>query len=186
MRPTLFLLSAVALATAVPAAAQERVADSGRDGSAFFFRADAPFARALLPYTVDQVWQTLPEAYRRLGFTATPSRDAARKDLSTPMMQTRGQLFPGEANSLYFECGRNSPTGPMADQSDITFAMLSRVESDPRGGTAVLTQLSARARRRDSSQYPVDCVSTGRLEATLAQFVQQQLQAGSVEIRRNP
>jgi hypothetical protein len=170
----------------VTAGAQDRVADGGRGASAFFFQANAPFTRAVLPYTVDQVWATMPEAYRRLGFATTPVGDGTMKDLKTSFMQIRGQLYPGEANSLYFECGRNSPAGPLADQGDITFAVLSRVETDPRGGTAILTQVSARARRRDSSQYPVDCRSTGRLEATLAQFAQEQLQTGSVEIRRKP
>jgi hypothetical protein len=187
MRRALFLLATLSLAPMLPAAAQDRVADGGRDGSAFFFRADAPFARAVLPYTVEQVRATLPEAYRRLGFTArvAATRDTTQRDLATSYMQIRGQLYPGEANSLYFECGRNSPSGPLADQGDITFAMLSRVEPGSRGGAEVLTQITARARRRDSSQYPVDCLSTGRLEATLAQFAAEQLQRGSIEIRRN-
>jgi hypothetical protein len=183
MRRTLSLLTALTL-IALPAAAQERTASQGREGT-FFFRADAPFAKVVLPYTVDQVWRAMPDAYQLLGFTGTADRDTTKKDFKTGFMQIRGQLYEGEPNSLYFECSRNSMTGPLADQGDITFAILSRVEPNEGGGTAVLTQLSARVRRRDASQYPVDCGSTGRLERTLAQFLTQRLQtSGGVEIRR--
>lgn len=176
-RSSCFLLAALAsIATLTPAAAQERVASAGREGT-FLFRAEAPFNRQVIPYTPDQVWAALPEAYRLIGFTARPASTAAdaHRDLVTPFMQVRGQLYPGEPNSRYFECSRNSMTGPLADQGDVTFAMTSRVEPDDKGGTQLLTQLSARVKRRDASQYPVDCVSTGLLERTLAGFLKQHL-----------
>lgn len=187
MRTVLLLLAAV-IGAALPAAAQRtqtKTADQGREG-VLDFHPDAPFVKVVMPNTVDQVWRALPDAYQLLGFTAQPSRDTTRKETSTASMAIRGQLYPGEANSLYFDCGRNSVAGPLADQGDITFSMASHVEPDQRGGTAVLTQVNARVKRRDSSQYPVDCISTGRLEHTLAQFLQQRLQTqGAIEIRRN-
>jgi len=185
MRRTLFLLATLSLATVLPAAAQARNASSGGRGGDYYFRPGAPFKRAVLLGTVDQVLQALPEAYRRLGFAVTPAanRDTMQKDLVTQYMQVRGQLYPGEANSLYFECGRNSVAGSLADNGDITFAMLSRVQQNEQGGTEVLTQVTARVTRRDSSQYPVDCISTGRLEDTLAQFTAQQLQAAEASRR---
>ncbi|HYH81914.1 MAG TPA: hypothetical protein VEX86_19055 [Longimicrobium sp.] len=183
MRRSLFLLAALSLATVLPAAAQDRIASGGREGDNLYFRAEKPFARAVLPHTVDQVWQTLPEAYRRLGFAASVA-DSVRKELSTPNMRVRGQLYTGEANSRYFTCGRNSLAGPIADQGDITFGLLSRVETDPRGGTVILTQVNARVQRRDSSQYPVECVSTGLLENTLAQYVAEQIGTSAVQVQR--
>lgn len=183
MRRSLLVLAALSLAAA-PAAAQDRPTFAAH-GTSMYFRAEYPFARAALPYTPEQVWAALPDAYQLLGFTATPA-DSARRDLRTSFMHVSGQLYPGELNSQYFECSRNTPTGPAADQGDITFAMLSRVEPDGRGGSTVLTQTSARLRRRDASQYPIDCVSTGKVEQMLAQFLQQRLSApGTVEIRRN-
>jgi len=186
MRRMLSLLAALTLATAHSAAAQERYAAGDREEGTFYFRLNVPFARAVMPNTVDQVWAALPDAYKLLGFTAEPSPDASRKEVATKYMAIRGQLYPGEPNSQYFDCGNNSHSGPLADQGDITFAMTSHVQPDERGGTAVLTQVKARVRRRDSSQYPVDCISTGKLEQTMAQFLQQRLTApGTVEIRRN-
>ena len=175
-RSSCFLLALALTAAATPAAAQERVASAGREGT-FFFRAEVPFNRQLVPYTPDQVWAALPEAYRLIGFTVRPASTAAdaHRDVVTPYMQIRGQLYPGEPNSRYFECSRNSLTGPLADQGEVTFAMTSRVEPDDKGGTQLLTQLSARVKRRDASQYPVDCVSTGLLERTLAGFLKQHL-----------
>ena len=176
-RSSCFLLAALAVvAAATPAAAQERTASAGREG-VFFFRADVAFNRQMIPYTPDQVWTALPEAYRLIGFSVrpSPSADGTRRDVVTPFMQIRGQLYEGEPNSRYFECSRNSMTGPLADQGDVTFAMVSRVEPDDKGGTQLLTQLSARVKRRDASQYPIDCVSTGLLERTLAGFLKQHL-----------
>lgn len=180
-RTPFFAFAALALAAFTPAAAQERTASAGREG-AFFFRADVPFNRQVVPYTPDQVWRALPEAYRLIGFTARPAPgvDSTRRDVVTPFMQIRGQLYPGEPNSRYFECSRNSMTGPLADQGDVTFAMTSRIEPDDKGGTQLLTQLSARVKRRDASQYPVDCISTGLLERTLADFLKQHLDAQKI------
>ncbi|HET7464064.1 MAG TPA: hypothetical protein VFJ82_22600 [Longimicrobium sp.] len=187
MRTLLVLFAAATVA--LPAAAQRaqtKTADQGREG-VLDFHPDAPFVKAVVPNAMAQVWTALPDAYKLLGFTAHASRDTTRKDVSTESMAIRGQLYPGEANSLYFDCGRNSLAGPLADQGDITFSMSSHVEPDPAGGTAVLTQVNARVKRRDSSQYPVDCISTGRLEQTMAQFLRQRLQTqGAIEIRRNP
>ena len=183
MRRTLLVLAALSLAAA-PAAAQDRPTFAAH-GTEMYFRAEYPFARVALPYPAEQVWKALPDAYQLLGFTGTPV-DSTKQDLRTSFLHVSGQLYPGEPNSLYFECSRNTPTGPAADQGDITFAMLSRVEPDVRGGSTVLTQVTARLRRRDSSQYPIDCVSTGKLEQTLAQFLRQRLATtGAVEIRRN-
>ena len=179
------LFAALLSMIAVPAAAQDRMASSGR-GDVLYFRAEAPSARVVLPYTVEQVWRALPDGYQMLGFTATAARDTSKHEVSTTYLQIRGQLYPGEANSLYFDCSRNTPTGPLADQGDITFAVMSHVQPDERGGTAVLTQVVARLKRRDGSQYPVDCISTGRLERTLAQFLRQRLTSvGAIEITRH-
>ncbi|HET7233820.1 MAG TPA: hypothetical protein VFJ16_27665, partial [Longimicrobium sp.] len=177
MRRSLILLAALSLAAA-PAAAQDRTTFAAH-GSYMTFRAESQFARVVVPYTVDQVWAALPDAYKLLGFTGEPaSNDPAKRDLVTGYMQIRGQLYPGEPNSLYFDCGNNARTGPLADQGEITFAVYSRLEpAAEQGRTAVLSQVSARVKRRDSSQFPVDCISTGRLERTLAQFLAQRLAA---------
>lgn len=185
MRTVLLLFTALTVAALPTAAQQTKRADQGREGI-MDFQPSAPFVKTVVPNTVQQVWSALPDAYRLLGFTAQASRDTTRREMATAYMAIRGQLYPGEANSLYFDCGRNSLAGPLADQGDITFAVTSHIEADERGGTSVLTQVNARVKRRDSSQYPVDCVSTGRLENTLAQFLRQRLQTqGAVEIRRH-
>jgi hypothetical protein len=183
MRPTP-LLAALALLAALPAAAQDRTASAGREG-VFYFRADAQTARTTLYSPLEVVWRALPLAYKELGFQLDPTADTLAHEFRTPFMQIRGQLYTGEPNSRYFECSRNSLTGPAADQGDITFAMLTHLEADPSGTTVVLTQMQARLKRRDSSQYPIDCASTGRLEQMLAQYlVQHARQAGEVEVRR--
>jgi hypothetical protein len=183
MRRTLLLLAAATLAAAHPAAAQDRTTSQGR-GEILYFRLDVPFAKAVMPYAMDQVWKALPDAYQLLGFTARASADSTKKEVATAYMAIRGQLYPGEPNSRYFECGRASAAGALADQGDITFAMTTQLQPDERGGTAVLTQVNARVKRRDASQYPVDCMSTGLLERTMAQFLTQRLATpGTVEIR---
>jgi hypothetical protein len=125
------------------------------------FRADAPSSRHVLPYPPEVVWAALPRAYQEMQLPGGPT-SRGRMEFTTPQLRVQNQLY-GRHNSDFMDCGVVDNGRRIEDHGEVMLAMITRLEPAP-GGTAVMTQLDAYARRRESSSDPVSCSTRGVLE----------------------
>jgi hypothetical protein len=140
------------------------------------YRADAPSSRHVLPYPPEAVWAALPRAYAEMQLPGGPvSRD--RMEFTTPQLRVQSQLY-GRRNSDFMDCGIVDNGRRLEDHGEVMLAMITRLEAAP-GGTAVMTQLDAYARRRDTSSDRVVCSTRGVLEEAVVAALLKHLQAAS-------
>jgi hypothetical protein len=118
------------------------------------------------------VWKALPAVFEELGYPGSPSSSNEYVFL-TPYMNIRGRLYDGERNSKYLDCG-NSPSGmPAADIYDVTFVIVTMVETHPEGGTRLRVLIDGNARDKVLNNNSVPCRGKGLLEGGIAQFLDQ-------------
>jgi hypothetical protein len=161
------LISAVLLASCAGA--------GSRDAYTVSFRASAPSSHDVLPYPPELVWSVLPLAYGDLGLPGGENRTGGGREWMTPQLRVRDQLY-GRRNSAFIHCG-TYPGGPLEDGSEVTIAIVTRLEPAA-GGTTVRTQVDAYARRRDVAADPVSCASRGVLERAIVESLRARLREG--------
>jgi hypothetical protein len=170
MRPSTLLSILVPLALA---------ACAGTPGGARYavtYRADAPTSRHVVPFPTETVWRTLPLAYADMKLPAGPTtRD--RLEFTTPQLRVQDQLY-GRRNSDFIDCGVVDGGRALENHGEVYLAMITRLEPAG-GGTAVMTQLDAYARRRDVANDPVSCSTRGVLEEALVTALLARLQQGA-------
>jgi hypothetical protein len=169
MRTTLRILPVLLLAACASAA-------TGAKTYRVKFRADAPSSRHVLPYPAEVVWAALPRAYAQMQLPGGPtSRD--RMEFTTPQLRVESQLY-GRHNSDFMDCGVVDNGRRIEDHGEVMLAMITRLEAAP-GGTAVMTQLDAYARRRDVASDPIACSTRGVLEEAVVAALLKHLQGAS-------
>lgn len=152
-------------------------ASAGQSGTYHVtFRANAPSSRHVVPYPADAVWAALPRAYAEMQLPAGPV-DRGRLEFTTPQLMVRDQLY-GRHNSDFIDCGVVDTGRRLEDFGEVKLAMITRLEPSD-GGTVVLTQVDAYARRRDVASDPVFCSSRGVLEEAVVAALLRQLQGAS-------
>lgn len=140
------------------------------------FRTNAPASRHVLPYPAEAVWAALPRAYGELQLPAGPAaRD--RLEFTTPQLRVQNQLY-GRNNSDFIDCGIVVAGQRLEDVGEVMLAMITRLEPGA-GGTVVMTQVDAYARRRDVGTDPVVCSSRGVLEEAVVAALRKHLQPAS-------
>ncbi len=80
--------------------------------------------------------------------------------------------------NTFVDCGSNL-AGPMANQYDITLAVMTRLTSKGPESTEILTMVDAYGRPRAVSGNPIHCQSRGVLEQRVAQRIAEALGKGS-------
>ena len=142
-------------------------------------RRDAVVFARNYPMPADRVWRVIPAVFRDLGFQGGPSEHAASRVYLTPELVIRQQLFTGEANSLYLDCG-NTPTGrPAADEYVVRFAVLLRVRPVTADTSRVELLVDGRAHdRTQSSVTTMSCSGTGKLEESFMAQIGKRLPIG--------
>jgi hypothetical protein len=132
--------------------------DNGGATSAFTLQA-APEA----------AWAALLAAYQKMGIPLS-SVDATQRTVSAADVEVRRQLA-GKSLSEYLDCGSNL-TGLIANSYRVRLTVASALKPGPQGGSTLQTSVSASATSpQGASSAPVNCATTGRLEANLAQLV---------------
>jgi hypothetical protein len=107
----------------------------------------------------------LREAYRALH-VPTELDDSVGGMLGT-LRVTRSLSFAGVSLSRSLECGEG-PTGPLADNARVQFALVSFIEPAGADSTLLRTALVGSAMPMDGAlSGPVRCTSTGYVEASL-------------------
>ena len=144
---------------------------SSRNGEVFAvrFRTGAPPAKRVLPAPVPVVWAAVPQAFADMGYPGGPSARPDEMVYLTRPLTIDGQLYNGERNSDYLDCGQ-TPVGTLAaDTYEIKFAIVARVSALDADSTLVEVLVDGTARDRGRFTSPVNCSGTGRLEAALLQ-----------------
>jgi hypothetical protein len=125
------------------------------------FRVDGEPSRHVVPYPVEAVWAALPLAYADLQLPGGPASRGGM-EFTTPQLRVDNQLY-GRRNSEFMDCGIVAAGTRLEDHGEVTLAMITRLEPTP-GGTVVMTQMDASARRREGASNLVECSTRGVLE----------------------
>lgn len=121
---------------------------------------------------MDQVWAVLPAVYEEMEISAGVVNEEQRIFGNPNLVVNR--TLAGERVSSYLDCGVNPIGAPVANSASVQINLRSQL-SPSAGGTEIQTQLQALAQPRASSGGEVRCMSTGKLEARLAELVEQRL-----------
>lgn len=131
----------------------------------FGYRGDQAIVRRVLDAAPDAVESALAEAYREMGFGAD-AKGSGRGRIATPFLRVKGQLYDGEPNSRYIDCGTSTPGRPAVDaHKDLRFRLLSHVAAADSGGTRLDVWIEGEARPAATTEAPIPCWGTGVLES---------------------
>lgn len=133
-------------------------------------RTTAPMHRTEVSAAPEELAEKVPEIYRYLGLEAATAGTSDPLTFFTASMRITGQLYEGEPNSAYIDCG-SAIQGERADLFDVEFALATRLRPRPDGGTVVETRLEGLARDRYVNEAPVRCGGTGKLEGEIAELL---------------
>ena len=148
------------------------------------YRTDVQGYRFTFESSADQIVETLPEVYGRLGF---PGGLASNRDellFISPSARAEGRIYEDEPNSNYLDCGRGI-AGPRADSYVLEFAIVTRIVPLEAGGTEIEVIVDGLARNRDHNLNNVPCRGTGKLEGQLADLLTFMLPRGG-DRQRDP
>lgn len=126
---------------------------------------DGRAARERVPAAPAAVWALLPDVYAALGLPGAPALGRERTLVAQPRIR---RVLNGVPLSRYLECGRTATGELSADVYTIQLTVMTSVEPDS-GGSLLATQVRAIATAVSSANSPVDCASTGTLEARLGE-----------------
>lgn len=121
---------------------------------------------------VDRVWAVLPAVYAELGLEG--GADAARRTMSGTGNFSR--RFQGQAAARLFDCGQGQFGTPLANTSNIRFAISTTVNPADNGGSRLDSQVEAHARSTDgANSLAAQCRTEGQLEAMIVERVRAKL-----------
>ena len=115
--------------------------------------------------TPAELWAKLNAAYSNLGLPVT-ARDSAAFAVAAQNAQFMGR-FGQTAMSRIIDCGVTPFGTQRANSYHVWLSVATQLQPSSKG-TTVRTSLAATARDQNSSTAPVQCGSTGALEADIA------------------
>jgi hypothetical protein len=125
----------------------------------------------LVPGPPAEVYRRTQSVYGTLKLKVTLT-DSINGIVGNPGLTHTGALA-GQRMSSWIRCGEGL-TGPNADRWRISMALLSSVEPASQDTTRLRTVLIASARNMaEGSMYPMNCTTTGQLEARIHREVQE-------------
>lgn len=135
-----------------------------------YFRSDAAPSRTVIGAPIDRLGELVPGVYQHLGLGAARATNTGEYLFITPNLRIEGELYAGERNSDYIDCGRGIH-GLRADLYRVEFAMFTRLRPGPDGGTTVETLMGGVARAREMNSGTIHCRGTGKLETMIADLL---------------
>ena len=130
-----------------------------------WLREDAPRFRRAIAAPIDSVWRFVPSTFQALRFPGAASVYADDYAYLTPTLKIERQLYQGESNSLYLNCGFTPAGLPVADAYPVTFAIFARLLPQSSGATDVEIMIDGTAKDPVEHRTALRCDGTGRLEA---------------------
>lgn len=128
-----------------------------------------------LEVAAETVWSVVGGVYAQMEIPVEES-DPRVMQLGNPGYAAR--RIEGDRMNTFVDCGSNL-AGPMANQYDITLAVVTKLTSKGPESTEILTMVDAYGRPRAVSGNPIHCQSRGVLEQRVAQRIAEALGKGS-------
>jgi len=149
----------------------------GASHGGVLFRTDVPSTATRIAVQPAVLWRATAEVLSEMGLAMSPTSNPASMDFVTTFSDLRGRLF-NRPNSEFFACNSGDMLNNLTATGRINMALRARVARDPEGGngSVLYTQIDARAQRRGTSASAVECDTTGKLEARLAQQIEARAQ----------
>lgn len=129
---------------------------------------DSRTVRTLVPAPREKVWAAVEVAYNQLGIdvkTMNPNTGELGNIAHVAQRQLAGKPL-----SNFLNCGTDVISGPIANTHRIQLSLLTTLSPDS-SGTYIESRLAATARKIGTSNDPLPCSTTGRLEQQLNQKV---------------
>lgn len=178
--PILALSGATILAACASAGPQEGAVQRGTPTTTVVQTGEGQYELTMTPETHtsshwvraprEKVWTALPEVYADLGIS--PETIVSERWL-VGNRDVRVRRIGGERPARFLDCGTNPIGAPNANTATIHLDVTTRLQAIG-DGTEVATTLVGRARPRTGGSSEVQCTTTGRLEALIAERLQEQ------------
>jgi hypothetical protein len=137
------------------------------------FRTDMPRWTVEIGAPADQVTQGVKAVFEQLQMPLADSTDRQMRLLFTPYLRASRKMY-GRNLSDFFGCQESDIAGGnRANQGQVTFAILARVRPTNHGVTVLELQVEGRVMRIESRTTPIECATTGLLEKSITDAVQQ-------------
>ena len=133
---------------------------------------DSRRVSTLVPAPRDKVWQAVQAAYTELGIDVKTMNPNTGELGNTA--HTTQRTLAGKPISNFLNCGTDAITGPIANTHRIVLSLLTTLSPDS-NGTMIESRLTATARKVGTSNDPLACSTTGRLERDLNRRVVEML-----------
>jgi hypothetical protein len=117
----------------------------------------------------DRVWEVMPAVYQGLGIAVGTSIPDAKTIGNVRLDLNR--VLAGQPLSTFVNCGEGPTGSPLADSYRVTMSLLTTLATAENGATRVETRINASAANRAVSGATVNCATTGRLEALIAERI---------------
>lgn len=121
------------------------------------------------------VWGVVGGVYAQMEIPVEQA-DPRAMQLGTPGYSAR--RIERDRMNAFIDCGSDL-AGPLANQYDITLAVMTRLTAKGPESTEILTMVDAYGRPRAVSGNPIHCQSRGELEKRIAQRIAEALGLGS-------
>ena len=166
-------LAACASSTASPASSPDRILVVDSDGKVIRQSTADENARITFAAPLDRVWPAIRLAYDDLGLEPTVSDRSSGRYGNAGFIAPRRMM--GRPLGEFFSCG-SGLTGPLIEAGRLHANVVSTLIDDGKGGTIVLTHVSASLKRNDgTSTNPITCSSTGALEEYIRSATEKRL-----------
>lgn len=119
--------------------------------------------------TPERVWDLLPVVYQGLGIPVGTSIPDAKTIGNVRLDLNR--VLAGQPLSNFVNCGEGPTGNPVADSYRVNMSVLTTLTPAENGATLVQTRVNSSAVNRAVSGATVNCATTGRLEALIAERI---------------
>lgn len=158
-----------------PSPATQTVHVSGASGVADLRVGNAEMTGAqTLPYSVEQIWRTLPFVFDSLG-VPVGMMDPARRVIGNEGFKIR-QRLKGTPLSRFIDCGNSTQIGSNADNYDVVLVLSANVHAADPGSATVVTTFTAMAKPANFAQDYSQCSSKGVIESRFMDILKAKLQ----------
>jgi hypothetical protein len=167
----ILLLSGCSSTGSAPPASQTlRIVDAGGGATQLTVTPSSDPNSVTLSHPAEDVWRVLPAVFETLGLPVT-ERNSTTRVIGNPGHKVRRQMA-GVRLGQYVDCGRMQGT-PSADTYELTLAVITRVVPAENRTSVLQTTVQATGQPLNFASSSVNCWTTRRLEARIAELVRQ-------------
>lgn len=151
-----------------------RIATASGSSRPDFMVQDIIAEESTIALSAATVWGVLGGVYEQLDIPVTTTDPATMTVGNAGYVARR---IGGTRMNAFLDCGMN-PGGPLANQYEVTIAVMSRLKKVEEDRTELSTVVNGSAKPRATSGYPVACTTRQELEELIMKKVMEALGLG--------